>query len=372
MFYQAFSYSLPGPVNMPNLDAAWRELLRRHDILRTGFLEFNVDVVQVVFKEPPNDVIYGTENGNDSDIIRKHRKDIRLPPLNLMVEESKGSSVILKIVLHHALYDGISLPILIGELQSLYLGHTLPETAHGFKAFIAQSIAATSPESTKEKWKSYLKRATLYPTHSRGGSSESKSKKRTELFHPGRPISNAKKLAQGSGVSIDALFLAGVAKIYAKRLQSTPPDQVVFGIYLANRAPFGEDLSNLAAPTLNLLPLCVRDPYSRSIPELAKEIQKTIHMISSKEMVFASLAEIYAWTGVRVNFFVNILKSVSPSTKSVEESGKQENLVAVQDLGKRAEAVDEVINEIVEMANDGRCDAYLVCCLSSLSLIDVG
>lgn len=345
MFYQTFTYSLPAPVNKTNLEVAWRELLRRHDILRTSFLEVGADIVQVVFKDPLNEVIYDSRT-------RKYRRDLRIPPLNLVVEESDASSVVVKVVLHHALYDGISLPILIEEFQSLYQGQVLPEPTTEFRTFIAQSISASTPDSTKEKWMSYLEHETLYPTHS----SVKKSKKRTEFFQPLNQISNIKQLAQDSGVSIDALFLAAVSMIYAHKLPTDTANQVVFGIYLANRAPFGEDLSNLAAPTLNLLPLRVRDPLSRSITQLAKEIQKAIYMISSREMVSASLAAIYAWTGVRVNFFVNILKPANSGARPKQE----EEWLTVQDLGKRAEVVEEVINEEIEVPDDGRWGAYMV------------
>jgi aryl carrier-like protein len=362
MFYQTFTYSLPGAVNKSELEAAWSELLRRHDILRTGFLEVGKDIVQVVLKDPPNEVIYETGKANKSNtMIRKHRKDLRLPPLNLVVEESEGLPAVVKIMVHHVLYDGISLPILIDEFQSLYQGLILAEATHEFRTFIAQSIASSSSESTKEKWKSYLNNATLYPIHSSKGSSGMKTKKRVEVFHPLNQISNVKQLARSLGIGIDALFLAAIAKIYAHKQTFDAASQVVFGIYLANRAPFGEDLSNLAAPTLNLLPLCVPSPLSRSIPALAKDIQKDIHMISSKEMVSASLAEIYSWTGVRINFFVNILKSANPGTKHMKESVKEEEWVAVQDLGRRAEIVDEVTNDKIEVPGDERCDAYLVC-----------
>jgi amino acid adenylation domain-containing protein len=354
MFYQTFTYSLTGPINKTKLEAAWSELLRRHDILRTGFLEAGTDIVQVVFKNPPNEIIYDPE---DNDFrIRKHRKDLTLPPLNLVVDKIDYSSVVLKVVLHHALYDGISLPILVEELQSLYQGRSFSEASNGFRTFIAQSISAASPNSTKDKWKSYLQHETIYPTRS----IVTKRRQRTEVFHPLNQISNVKQLAQDSGVSIDALFLASVAKLLAHKLGSSFSKEVVFGIYLANRAPFGEDLSELAAPTLNLLPLRVRDPLSRSIQELAKEVQMDIHEISSKEMVSASLAEIYAWTGVRVNFFVNILKSVNPSAKDTLR-GNENEWLAVHNPRRTAKVVEEVINDEVEVPTNGRCDAYLVC-----------
>jgi hypothetical protein len=60
-----------------------------------------------------------------------------------------------------------------------------------------------------------------------------------------------------------------------------------------------------------------------------------------------------------VNFFVNILKSANPGIKSEQES-KREEWLAVQDLGKRAEVVDEIVNEDIKVPSDGRCDAYLV------------
>lgn len=357
MFYQTFTYILSGPINKTNLEAAWSELLRRHDILRTSFLEMGKDIIQVVFKNQRNEVIYNPRERDPR--IGKHRKDLTLPPLNLVVENSINSSVLLKIVLHHALYDGISLPILIDELQFLYQGQALAEPEDGFRTFIAQSISASPPSSMEEKWKSYLEPSTFYHTHSVGGTSATKTRKRTEVFHPLNQIANVKQLAQDSDVSIDALFLAAIAKIYAQGIQSTAANDVVFGIYLANRAPFGEDLSNLAAPTMNLLPLLVRDPLGRSIPELAKGIQKDIHMISSQEMVSASLADIYIWTGVRVTFFVNILKSANPGTSSQLEAREGEWL-AVQDLGKRADVVDEILNEKMEVPTNGQCDAYLV------------
>jgi len=358
MFYQTFTYSLPGPINQEKLEAAWKELMRRHCILRTGLLEVGTSIVQVVFKNPVNEVIYDPEDKDSR--IRKYRGDLRLPPLNMVVETSTASRVILKIVLHHALYDGISLPLLIEECQALYQGHALADPTHDFRIFIAQSISASSPDATKEKWKSYLDRATPFGSVTTKDTPAPKTKQRTEVFHPLNQISNVKQLAQDSGVSMDALFLAAVAKIYAQRLPSEGASQVVFGIYLANRAPFGEDLSSLAAPTLNLLPLRVRKPLSRSVSELAKEIQKDIHMISSKEMVSASLADIYAWTGVRVNFFVNILKSANPGTSRLPKREKEEWL-AVQDWGNRADAANEVVNEKIEVPKDGRCKAYLVC-----------
>lgn len=291
-----------------------------------------------------------------------------MPPVNFVVEESTGSEAetIVKLEIHHVLYDGISLPILISELQALYQNREVstPQTK-SFKHFVAQSIAASS--TSKEKWMNYLSNSdeTLFSAQEKINDPKTS---RTEIYHPSNPISDLKAKAQQAGVSIDALFLAGLAKILATTISQSlecgskdKPDQVIFGIYLSNRAPFGSDLSSLSAPTLNLLPLRVDRPSARSIEKIASDIQRDLNVIGSKEMVGASLAEIYEWTSVRVDCFVNILRSANPGSHG-QISGGAEEWQAVQDLGKRAEVVEEVVNGDMNEVEDGKCDAYLVRC----------
>jgi len=369
VFYPTFRYNLVGKLNKQKLENAWRALLKMHPILRTGFVEVGSDMMQVVYRNPDNNIVYGSSNHNSDS------SDLSRPPVRLIVESGTN----LKLVIHHALYDGISLPILVDQLQSLYQGQTFPSSELDFKTFVAQSISAsnrltTSLESTltvaKETWASYLTQGSLYPTRMTSKSRHD----RTEVFHPSRKILPLKQQAQDTGVSVDSLFLAGISKIYAQRLEKDRLEKdkenrksqvphVVFGIYLANRAPFGEDLSSLAAPTLNLLPLCVRDPSNRTIQALAKDIQNDLNQISRAEISSASLAQIYEWTGVRINFFVNIRKDTVAGTIATDTIFEP-----LQDLSKRAEVVQEVPNENISIPTDGRCDAYLVSLSSSYCL----
>jgi aryl carrier-like protein len=359
MFYPPFTYSLPDPVNKIKLDSAWKILLERHDILRTGFLEVESNIVQVVFKNPSNDVIYHTKE--QPPTTRKQALDLRAPPVNLTVGESKGSSVVVELVLHHALYDGISLPILIDELQSLYQGMQLEASSLVLKDFIAQSILSSLEPHISVKWRSYVNGSTLYPTKPMNWTSNSTTKMRTEVFHPSIKVASLKRTAQEIGVSVDALLLAALSKIYALSLQaqySRTFPHVTFGIYLANRAPIGEDLSLLAAPTLNLLPLRVEVPLQNPVEQIAKEIQNDISKIGNKEMVGASLEKIYEYTDTRINFMVNILKSENPGLNMKRESKWE----PVQELGKRAEVVEQEVNASIHVAADDvkLFGAYLV------------
>lgn len=334
LFYPTFSYSMSGPFDKSRLDLAWETFLQRHPILRTGFLEIGSAFVQITYKNPRNEI---TQQAPVSDLIS--------PPVSLSVEESKTTGTTLKLTVHHALYDGISLPILVHELQALYQGLELQPSRGIFKEFVAQSVSSSS--AAKEKWTSYLERVTFDQPKISNGEPSTKSHQRTEVFRPSMMVSPLKQLAQSTGVSIDALFLAGISKQYAQHISSS--SDVVLGIYLANRAPFGEDLSGLAAPTLNLLPLRVNKPLGTDLMELAKKVQHDLSEISSKEMSSASLEQIHAWTGVKIDFFVNILKSASDSEDDTLFKPLQE-----------FEEKMEVVNESRVFESSGGGDAYLV------------
>ena len=374
LFYPTFEYTLSGTVDKAKLSNAWSSLLRKHDILRTGFIEIGSDLIQVAFKDSYNELVYQAHERRPD---RKNLSDLRTPPVALVLEETKGSTTKVKLEIHHALYDGISLLQLIDHLQSLYQGQALPAQEFSFRTFVARLIAASKKSQrqssgsaksiTQSKWESYIKHETVHPFRSVNGTSTVSHNKRTEVFYPALKIAPLRNVAQESGVSVDALLLAAISQIYAQRLgqgnAASTVSQVVFGIYLANRAPFGVDLTGLAAPTLNLLPLCVRDPLGRNLSEIAKDIQRDLQNISSAEMSCASLAEIYKWCGVRVNFFVNILKDTTP--EAVASNGANgakdgDDLIFEprQDLSKRAKVVDAHYNENFE--KDARHEAYLV------------
>ena len=359
LFYPSFTYTLKGDLDKSRLENAWKHLLARHEILRTGFFESGSGMVQVILKRSKNEVEYQI----GSEIVgHSPSHDLGEPPLHLVVIQTEGQATVIELHIHHVLYDGISLPILIYELQALYLEQSLASPTSDFKTFVARSIGASNQSSNikdqtiaQNKWTEYLGR--------RDHTGESPStptpvnlNQRTEIFHPSVPIPSLKPPAQTAGVTIDAILLAALSKTHAISL-SHQPKHITIGIYLANRrlAP------TLAAPTLNILPLRITDPCSRPLGEIAVDIQRDLQLIGSGEMNSASLADIYMWTGVRVDFFVNILKDAASS--NVGSSTKETDKVFIP---VEHDALDKLNNhEIGRNADekfpiDERFAAYLV------------
>jgi hypothetical protein len=127
---------------------------------------------------------------------------------------------------------------------------------------------------------------------------------------------------------------------------------VVLGIYLANRSHI-EHLPTLRSPTLNLVPLLVRSVSSTPLLDIAKQIQQDLQAIGSAENSAVGLWEIAAWTGVKVDTFVNFLRL--PNTAEENENENEHN--NEQNKVVQLEAIDDerlaVRSQLINPKNDG-------------------
>jgi hypothetical protein len=127
---------------------------------------------------------------------------------------------------------------------------------------------------------------------------------------------------------VQAIFLAAYAKLHSSSSHSTTSTpqsgDAIFGIYLANRSHNLPGLPTMVAPAVNLVPLRVRSPASRSILDIAKTIQADLQDIGRVEHSCVSLLEIKEWTGVEVDVFVNFLKLPSAEGPNPQDADKRD------------------------------------------------
>ena len=105
-----------------------------------------------------------------------------------------------------------------------------------------------------------------------------------------------------AGIGYDGVFLL----LFEQGAQAGA--DVVFGLWLANRSHAVDGLADAAAPTVNLVPLRVRAALAKDAFEVAAQVQADLREIGSVENAGTGLWEVGAWTGVRVDSFVNFLK----------------------------------------------------------------
>jgi amino acid adenylation domain-containing protein len=308
VFFPKFVYSLQGSVDMDTIRSAWLALFEHYPILRTAFLATgsrHVPFLQVVQRYRPelaNNVV-------DKDtLVSEIKGAISGPLVSLHASRVDNDHWRLKLHIHHALYDGISLPIMMESFRQLCLRVTLPapDQAHKvWKKWLSSQVSEATQFSRRTFWTQYLHNLKAPPFPIRTASPPSITT-RTSFFERAaiNNIERLQSICSASGVSLQALFFAAYAKFLAH--SGNGRDDVVFGVYLANRIAM-DRLDRLPYPTLSLVPLRVRQPESRDLPTVATSIQADLYDISSSANTSVGLWEIIDWRGVRIDSFVNFL-----------------------------------------------------------------
>ncbi|KAI1429723.1 putative non-ribosomal peptide synthetase [Xylaria sp. FL1777] len=315
-FFPKFSFKVSGAINLMVLSRAWAALVSEIAILRTHLIKTSsrsLPFLQVILK-PNFTSKHATSITTESD----GQWEFVYAATPFAVAQffvSRTGEVNLNLYLHHALYDGISLPIILDRFAKL-CDSTPTISASLNKApwheFALQHLSAPIQARRKSFWTSYLNENAAVQLYERQQAPTATQVQRVSEFRR-TTINNVTAIGlKGSvyGISTQALLLAAYAKAFSKLLRRDRhiDDNVdcIFGIYLANRSSY-PGLEEVPSPTLNILPLKVKDPLSRDVTAIATDIQKDIAEISRFENSTASLWEIYHWTGVRIDTFVNIL-----------------------------------------------------------------
>lgn len=315
-FYPTFRYETTEHLEESRLNEAWEILCKQSSILRTAFAstgDRRVPFLQVVLKENKNHVVWLAEPPSR----KMANLSINKPLLSLSVLPrisspigSRKTEIFLKI--HHALYDGVSLDIIIRQLQEFYHnpGANLQTDLH-FEDFLAYEMRYSNATKRQNFWSTYLNKSGNFLLPLADFPVQASSYRRKSCFKANliTSIGHLSATAKRHGISIQALFFAAYARVHASVLQhvGTSTNDIILCIYLANRSHPLEGLPTLTSPTMNLVPLCIRNVFHTSLLDSAKTVQRDLHAIGSAENSGVGLWEILDWTGVRVDCFVNFL-----------------------------------------------------------------
>ncbi|KAF2761326.1 hypothetical protein EJ05DRAFT_259760 [Pseudovirgaria hyperparasitica] len=321
-FYPTFHYKLSGQVSLERLQAAWTALVDEQPMLRTTFL---------LYKDPTLDTppfIQATLKKRPSLIRPGYlEKDFGQPFADLYADKS-DDGWILSLKLHHALYDGVSLPLLLDRL--IVLCHR-PSVGPNLRSLMLDFTALPSIDGLLDQqkvfWKSYFQDLSV----NRGLSTKSPllllqpRETPTNRFEVYRSQTirhlDLRKVAQRHRITLQSILLAAYARVYATFDPTKPRlDGVTIGIYLANRFhPKMESLPSATIPSVNLVPIRVHSLMTESLIDSAIRVHQDLLEIGSFPNAATSLADIYNWTAVRVDTFVNFIRL--PGAEPGDESG---------------------------------------------------
>jgi amino acid adenylation domain-containing protein len=319
IFHPAFSYNLKGIKGLSIIVFAWRLMVQHHPILRTSFIGTGsraLPFLQVVHRYTSAIVNCADQDGTlTSDVLVGTAE----PLVTLRASPGNKASWELQLKIHHALYDGVSLPVMMETFRQLCQAScpTEDDSPAIWRDALAFQGSTATRDARKAFWTAYLAEATSSPFLRQSASRSPEAGRTSLVVRPAiKPLAHLQLTCSHLGVSLQALFFAAYAKYLAK---STENEDVVFGIYLANRSST-EGMDSLPYPTLSLVPLRARQPDVTDLATLAKAIQQDLHRISSPENASVGLWEILDWTGVKVDSFVNFLSLPTDGRNDEEES----------------------------------------------------
>ena len=288
LFFPEFGHKVDSQHTRSDIDAAWLAIMKEWPILRTRFVTTCDAAI------PWGQVIATAESINAGRA--------RQPLVRLGFSQSESS---IRLRIHHALYDGFSLPLLMERLQDkLASGKPQPDTLSKWIAFCTRALPS---DSQRRFWTGYLGK--------QGSTTVATTASSSYFRRNALAVDGIRAFAAHHGIGVQSLFLAAYA-------QTLGVASAIIGVYLANRT----DLTTY--PTLTLVPLRVE--LAGNLATVAAAIQDDIHRITSGNQ-HVGLWQIYEWTGVRVSTFVNFLAESAESSESAGAPPADTSGVAVNE-----------------------------------------
>jgi ferricrocin synthase len=252
---------------------ALHALAQRNSVLRTGFAESQdaPGYVQIIWRTFEGSQI---ENVKDFDYNFNHSKDTTLHrPLRVQIRHLASSTRLL-IHIHHALYDGWSLELLLDDLDTLLMRKEpaiRPSFARVVDGYLDSRI---NPDSwlSKDYWKDHLSHLDLrqlpnFHTRKLASRSLAVSKLQTSIL-----TSEVETAARSLSSSPQSLFQAAYALLLSSYLGSS---DICFGTVFSGRTLPIDGIEDIVGPCLSTLPIRVDISTSVTLKDLVQELNST-------------------------------------------------------------------------------------------------
>ncbi len=302
---------------------SWAVVLDRYTILRSAFFYDTFKVpVQCVFRqvEMPVEVI-DVSDKNDASIDalfqeyletdRNKGFDFKAPPLMRVTLFKKDSGTFKMLwTFHHLLFDGWSLPVIIGELLKTYeilvSGGEVNRDVDHFRDYI-NYLDQIDRELEKKYWVNYLK-GLEYGTVMPFASAAQDRNKGAGLYKTNSVNLNVNETAgiiafvQKNKITVNTLMQG----VWASLLhQYTGNKQVVFGVIVSGRPEDLSDVEQRVGMYINTLPLKAVFDDEQTISGWLQQLQR--EQISSRQFQYTPLQKIKEWSGLKDELFDSLL-----------------------------------------------------------------
>ncbi|KAH7323159.1 hypothetical protein B0I35DRAFT_477044 [Stachybotrys elegans] len=251
-------------VDVDDFKRAWDVAVSSTPILRTRIVQYGQNgLVQVVCTEGVSWM-----HGEDLEKYLEEDRTAEMGPGNRLIRLALISSTPGKprwfvLTLHHALFDGWSLPLLLERVLSAYNGDAdIVQDDASFKAFVARSLESNSDEAASY-WTSISRDSdvTLFPTlPSTITQVDPRSSLETKFTSTTQP-----------DITISTMLRAALALL---TVQYTGSSDIVFGSVVSGRTVAISGIETLIGPTIATVPVRINVNKAEIIQDYLQGIQR--------------------------------------------------------------------------------------------------
>lgn len=260
---------LPSTADVTLVEAAFRVIIQRNEILRTGFIALDTGFAQVIWKTPRKDQ-FRLADTVDSD-WQITLSEILSPPFTAAFMEDGDGIKKLGIRIHHAVYDGWSWEHILSDFELLLDGHDALLARPQYRDVVNWELtrSSASVENATKFWKSTLEGAGETRLPGFDSHSEVQPGVSVRNLRLSTPLSDLESSARNSGVSPQVLVQSAWAYLLSCYVGK---EDIVFGTVASGRTIPIDGIEHIMGPTILTLPVRVQVGLHTDVNSLLQEI----------------------------------------------------------------------------------------------------
>ena len=316
-YFEQQVVTLEGDLNLPVLQEAWQQVVARHSIFRTAFVEVGDQAIQRLSKTVQVPVTHRLAKDISLEaLLREDRTrgfDFKQPPLmRINVRSADNNQHDMVWSFHHILLDGWSVTLVLGELLQIYQQLAADFTlnlppAPPYQEYI-QWLSEQDEQAAREFWQQSLAgfhAPTSLPGEGRietGKHMTQELKPTLTAVLPDALTDDLNAYAQAKQITLNTLFQGAWAYLLSAY---SGEEDVVFGVTVAGRPAELSDIEQRVGLFINSLPLRAQLEGNAPISDWLQALQA--HQIDARAYEYLPLFTIQSLSQVREELFKSLL-----------------------------------------------------------------
>lgn len=318
----SFRFKLPSNIDEKKFQDAWEVVIQVNPVLRTRIVQLET-LMQVVVRDPPGWTHTQSIDEYDSPLTTT-QLSLGQDLVQLVLGQKTGNEPVeFLFLIHHALYDGFSVNILLEQVALAYQDFQI--SVQPFRSFVRH--VTQRADASQEYWRTKLA----------GSNSTPFPRLPTSNYEPvtNSVMRQSVGLEPLQGVTSATILQLAWALVLSK---FTDTNDVVFGLILSGRHAALEGIESIAGPTVTTVPMRVNLSDDEPLVEL-RRLQEQLSGMAPFEQ-----------------FGLRNMKSLGGD---LEAACSFQNLLLIQPKGTQSSSVNDLWRNPVEQPrNAGDFSSY--------------